>query len=109
MQLKPSTFAWIAAREPDLNGDDAAVAEDPVLDVRLAVRYFHWLEKRFDNREDALMAYNAGPRRLARYKHWGSVPDHLREYPRRIAREYQRFVRLTGGDARSGVLLARAN
>ncbi|MGZ6124056.1 MAG: transglycosylase SLT domain-containing protein, partial [Myxococcales bacterium] len=56
MQLKPSTFAWIAGREPDI-GDGAAVSEDPVIDVRLAVRYFHWLEKRFHRREEALMAY----------------------------------------------------
>src|SRR5258708_5748799 len=60
MQLQPSTFAWIAGREPDI-GDGAAVSEDPVIDVRLAVRYFHWLEKRFPRRDEALMAYNAVP------------------------------------------------
>src|SRR2546430_16260678 len=46
MQLQPSTFAWTAGREPDI-GDGAAVSEDPVIDVRLAVRYFRWLEKKF--------------------------------------------------------------
>src|SRR5262249_39795487 len=46
MQLMPSTFAWIAGREPDI-ADDAQVMEDPVIDVRLAVRYFKWLEHRF--------------------------------------------------------------
>src|SRR2546422_7608180 len=61
MQLKPSTFAWIAGRNPDL-GDGGAVSEDPVVDVRLAIRYFHWLERRFPRRDEALIAYNAGPR-----------------------------------------------
>jgi len=95
MQLKPSTFAWIAGREPDL-GDDAQVMEDPVLDVRLAIRYFRWLEHRFHSRDDALMAYNAGPKRLLQYKRAGEVPDSLREYPRRVLKEYHRFVRMAG-------------
>jgi len=108
MQLKPSTFAWIAGREPDLD-DDAAVAEDPVLDVRLAIRYFRWLEHRFHNRDDALMAYNAGPRRLQQYKKTG-IPDSLKEYPRKVMREYRRFVKMAAGGADPGsVMLARVN
>jgi soluble lytic murein transglycosylase-like protein len=110
MQLKPSTFAWIAGREPDIGGDDAAVSEDPVVDVRLAVRYFKWLEHRFHSRDDALMAYNAGPRRLQQYKKAGEIPDSLREYPRRVMKEYQRFVRIVGGAPDPGsAILARAN
>ncbi len=109
MQLKPSTFAWIAGREPDLQ-DDAAVAEDPVLDVRLAVRYFRWLEHRFHSRDEALMAYNAGPRRLQDYKKIG-IPDSLKEYARKVRREYQRFVKMAAGgaDTGGGVMLARVN
>jgi soluble lytic murein transglycosylase len=111
MQLKPSTFAWIAGREADIGGDDAAVSEDPVLDVRLAIRYFRWLEHRFHSRDDALMAYNAGPKRLRQYKKAGEVPDSLREYPRRVLKEYRRFVRMAGRDATVTPvgLLARAN
>lgn len=106
MQLKPSTFAWIAGREPDLD-DDAAVAEDPVLDVRLAVRYFRWLEHRFHDRDDALMAYNAGPRRLQQYKKT-AIPDSLREYPRKVLREYTRFQKMVGtGVDIGGVMIAR--
>jgi soluble lytic murein transglycosylase-like protein len=107
MQLKPSTFAWIAGREPDI-GDGAAVSEDPVVDVRLAVRYFRWLENRFHRREEALMAYNAGPGRMRHYKRVG-IPGSLREYPRRVLREYQRFTRLSGGQDARAVVLARAN
>ena len=107
MQLKPSTFAWIAGREPDI-GDGAAVSEDPVVDVRLAVRYFRWLENRFHRREEALMAYNAGPGRMRHYKRVG-IPGSLREYPRRVLREYQRFTRISGGQDARAVVLARAN
>ncbi len=110
MQLKPSTFAWISAREPDIGADDAAVAEDPVIDVRLAIRYFHWLEKRFHSRDDALMAYNAGPRRLQQYKKGEEIPAHVREYPVRIMKEYKRFVRILGGGSDpQNLLLARVN
>jgi soluble lytic murein transglycosylase len=110
MQLKPSTFAWIAGREPDIGSDETAVSEDPVLDVRLAIRYFRWLERRFYSRDDALMAYNAGPRRLLQYKKAGEIPDSLREYPRRVIKEYRRFVRMAGKKApESDELLARAN
>jgi soluble lytic murein transglycosylase len=107
MQLMPSTFAWISAREPDIGGEDYAAAEDPVIDVRLAVRYIKWLEKRFHSRDEALMAYNAGPRRLSDHKRAGEIPDNLRDYPRKVYREYRRFVRLTGG-AEPDVHLASA-
>ncbi len=107
MQLKPSTFAWIAGRNPDI-ADDAAVSEDPVIDVRLAIRYFRWLENRFHRREDALMAYNAGPGRMRHYKRT-RIPASLREYPRRVLREYQRFTRMTAPPDARAVVLARAN
>lgn len=108
MQLKPSTFAWMAGREPDV-ADDSAVSEDPVVDVRLAVRYFKWLEHRFHSRDEALMAYNAGPRRVQDYKKAGEIPDSLREYPRRVMREYTRFVRIVSSSVDSSAMLARAN
>ena len=108
MQLRPSTFAWIAGREPDI-GEGAAVSEDPVVDVRLAVRYFRWLERRFPRREEALMAYNAGPTRMRHYKRVG-VPRSVRAYPRKVMREYRRFSKMSGGgqDPRD-VILARAD
>ena len=107
MQLKPSTFAWIAGRNPDI-GDGAAVSEDPVIDVRLAIRYFGWLERTFHRREDALMAYNAGPGRLRHYKRVG-IPAAVRAYPRKVMREYERFARLAGSQEPRDVMLARAN
>lgn len=108
MQLKPSTFAWIAGRERDLD-DAAAVAEDPVLDVRMAVRYFHWLNKRFRNRDEALMAYNAGPSRMHHFKRT-QIPPSVRDYARKVNREHQRFSRLAGSAVQPGSeMLARAN
>jgi soluble lytic murein transglycosylase-like protein len=112
VQLKPSTFAWIAAREPDVGGEDADVADDPVIDVRLAVRYFRWLEHRFRTRDEALMAYNAGPKRIQQYRgRLKDIPDKFKEYPRRVKREHARLMRLLGGaqDVGTGseVLLAR--
>jgi soluble lytic murein transglycosylase-like protein len=110
VQMKPSTFAWISAREPDVGGDDYETGQDPVVDVRLAVRYFRWLERRFGSRDDALMAYNAGPKRLRQYKLVDEIPERVKEYPRRIKREYARFVQVLGGARERGgeVLLARA-
>ena len=107
MQLKPSTFAWIAGRNPDI-GDGAAVSEDPVIDVRLAIRYFGWLERRFPRREEALMAYNAGPGRMRHYKRVG-IPAAVRAYPRKVMREYQRFAKVAGSQDPRDVMLARAN
>jgi len=109
MQLKPSTFAWISAREPDIGGDDYATGEDPVVDVRLAVRYFRWLERRFQSRDDALMAYNAGPRRLRQYQRADEIPESLRAYPRKIKHEYERLVKMAAGERDPRLVLARAN
>jgi soluble lytic murein transglycosylase-like protein len=109
MQLKPSTFAWISAREPDIGADDAAVSEDPVTDVRLAVRYLRWLERRFHSRNDALMAYNAGPKRLRDYKRTAQIPRSLREYPKKVMREYRHLVRMAGGRGDSGEVLVARN
>jgi soluble lytic murein transglycosylase-like protein len=107
MQLMPSTFAWIAGREPDI-ADDAQVMEDPVIDVRLAVRYFKWLEHRFHSRDEALMAYNAGPKRVQQYKKSGDFPESLKEYPRRVMKEYQRFVRIQAGGSDPRTTLAKS-
>ena len=106
-ELKPSTFAWIAGREPDIS-EDSMVMEDPVVDVRLAVRYLRWLEHRFPKRDEALMAYNAGPRRMQQYKKAG-IPDSLREYPRRVMKEYRRFVRMMNEPELREVVVAQAN
>ena len=109
VQLKPSTFAWISAREPDAGGEDLESGDDPVVDVRLAVRYFRWLEHRFQSRTSALIAYNAGPRNAARALKGGDVPDRWKSYPELVRREYERVLRIAAGgkDVRGDLLLAR--
>ena len=109
VQLKPSTFAWISAREPDAGGEDLESGDDPVVDVRLAVRYFRWLEHRFQGRTSALIAYNAGPRNAARALKGGDVPERWKSYPALVRREYERVLRIAAGgkDVRGELLLAR--
>ena len=97
VQLKPSTFAWVSAREPDAGGEDLESGDDPVVDVRLAVRYFRWLEHRFQSRTTALIAYNAGPGNAARALKGGEVPERWRRYPTLVRREYERILRIAAG------------
>jgi soluble lytic murein transglycosylase-like protein len=97
IQLKPSTFAWINAREPDIGGGDLMLGDDPIVDVKLAVRYFRWLETRFKSRDAALYAYNAGPRRARRPLTSGVVPEKLKDYANRVRREHQKLSRMAEG------------
>jgi soluble lytic murein transglycosylase-like protein len=87
--------------------DDPAQGDDPILDVRLSVRYLRWLEQRFHSRDAALMAYNAGPRRYRQYRRSGTIPASLRDYPRRVMREYTRLLRMVEDKNDHGVLIAR--
>jgi len=107
MQLRPSTFAWIAGREPDI-GEGAAVSEDPVVDVRLAVRYFRWLERRFPRRDEALMPTTPGHAHAALQAR--RSPTVGAGVSRKVMREYRRFSKMAGGgqDPRD-VILARAD
>src|SRR5207245_1365814 len=107
----PRAHRRSAVDGPARERDDPAVADDPVVDVRLAIRYFRWIERRFRTRDEALMAYNAGPKRIKQYRgRVKDIPDTYKEYPRRIKREHARFVRLLRGQTDtpdSEVLLAR--
>ncbi len=107
-QLKPSTFAWISAREPDVGAEDLESGDDPVADVRLSARYFRWLEHRFQSRTTALIAYNAGPRNAARALKGAEVPERWKAYPQLVRREYERLLRMAHGgqDVRPELLLA---
>jgi hypothetical protein len=91
-QLMPSTFAWIAAREPDVGGVELETGDDPVVDLRLAARYFGWLEHRFHSRDAALVAYNAGPMNAHRAERGEIVPGSWQRYPHRVRREYERLL-----------------
>jgi soluble lytic murein transglycosylase-like protein len=70
----------------------SADASDPMVNVRAGVRYFARLLGRFGDAELALVAYNAGPNRLATYlRAEAGVPERLWEYARRVRREERRL------------------
>ncbi len=87
MQLRPSTMRAEAARSSLSAGDPS----DPVLNVRMGVRYYARLLRIFGSQDLALMAYNAGPRRITGHLRSGGVPDRLRAYPRRVHVELDRL------------------
>lgn len=92
MQLRPSTMAGEAARHGMAAGDP----HDPVANVRLGVRYLRRLLQAFGDEELALMAYNAGPNRIAALRRQGPIPARLRAYPERVQAEQARLRRRFG-------------
>jgi soluble lytic murein transglycosylase len=67
---------------------------DPVHNVRMGVRYLARMVDLFGDEDLGLIAYNAGPTRLASYlQAVGEVPDSMWAYVRRIRREERRIRR----------------
>jgi soluble lytic murein transglycosylase-like protein len=64
MQIRPDTLAWVA-RKSGVTLAPSAIAKDPALCVRLGVRYLKQLHDQFHSLDVALMAYNAGPNKVA--------------------------------------------
>lgn len=87
MQLLVPTLAEEAELSP------AEVdAHDPVLNVRTGIRFYARLHRRFSDPELAMVAYNAGPGRLARYlRSEEGVPERFWTYPRAIRRAERRL------------------
>jgi soluble lytic murein transglycosylase len=100
MQLRPATLAS-EARE---GGLQAADPHDPEVNVRAGIRYLARMVRQFGDDDLALVAYNAGPTRLASYvQAVGEVPDHLLGYARRVRRE-ERVLRRALGTGSQPVL-----
>ena len=79
-------------------------AHDPIHNVRVGIRYLGRMLDVFGDVDLALVAYNAGPTRLASYlQAVGEVPDALWAYARRVRREERK---LRSEMARPGVLVA---
>lgn len=87
MQLLVPTLAEEAELSP------AEVdAHDPVVNVRAGIRFYAKMQRRFSDPELALVAYNAGPGRLARYLvAEQGVPERFWTYPRAIRRAERRL------------------
>lgn len=100
-------------RQPAIEGEarggrlGSTDPHDPLVNVRAGIRYFARLLDRFRDPELAMVAYNAGPRRLSGYlRAEEGVPERFWEYPRRIRREERRLrARL---DGRRTLLVASA-
>ncbi len=60
MQIMPDTGAWIAGKL-DLSEYTEASLVVPAHNIRLGCWYLRYLLERYENRENALAAYNAGP------------------------------------------------
>jgi len=88
MQLKLPTLA----DEFAAGGLASANAHDPLVNVRAGIRYYARMLERFHDPELAMVAYNAGPNRLAGYlRAEAGVPDRFWDYPRRVRREERRL------------------
>ncbi|HVO19694.1 MAG TPA: lytic transglycosylase domain-containing protein [Anaeromyxobacter sp.] len=105
MQLRQQALQ-AEARGGRLTSSDAS---DPLVNVRAGIRYFARLLGRFGDAELALVAYNAGPNRLAAYlRAEAGVPERLWEYPRRVRREEQRLRERLAAPLAPAALLAVA-
>jgi hypothetical protein len=93
MQLRPETMAREAARHGMAAGDP----HDPVVNVRLGLRYFGRLVGTFAREDRALMAYNAGPNRIGGLlQQSGRIPARFHAYPARVFAEHRRLRRQFG-------------
>lgn len=73
MQIMPATGASLA-RELGVGSFGPQRLTEPELNIRLGTRYLATMLARYDGRTaDALVAYNAGPTRMNR---WRSFPEH---------------------------------
>jgi len=97
MQIQPTTLQFVAERD-GLHLTRQEIAADPAVQVRLGVRYLRQLQDRFQNNLDlALMAYNAGPRKVHNASRRHLLAD-FRTYPSRVRRDFRHFRRHAGLD-----------
>ncbi len=86
MQIAPETGAWIA-QQLEIYDFKVESLYDPDLNLRLGSWYLRYLLDRFGDRDDALMAYNAGPSRVDEWLAGaGDVYPETRTYVTRVAR-----------------------
>lgn len=97
MQVMPETAAWTAEHYglewPDGN------SFDPILNVRIGVRYLGELERHFDRPEHILTAYNRGPR-ATRYilTVHGELPREVEDfYASKVLASYQHLLAVFDG------------
>jgi soluble lytic murein transglycosylase len=91
MQIRPATAREVAGSLGiELTADDQLF--DPELNILLGSGYLRYLVDRFDDRDTALAAYNAGPTRVAaQWRQTGDVPQ---AYPARVSEALERITSL---------------
>jgi soluble lytic murein transglycosylase-like protein len=94
MQIRPQTLDYLAQRA-SLKLPLQEIQADPALCVRLGVRYLRDLHERFGDFDLALMAYNAGPRRIRMAQASRKISVY-EKYPREIKRVFARMRRSHG-------------
>jgi soluble lytic murein transglycosylase-like protein len=90
IQIRPATAKAVAA-ESGVPWKGDATLRDGVLNVRLGVRYLWTLEKKFDDAQLAIAAYNLGPTRVARMNRQRARNA---KYVQRVLGRYQDLVEL---------------
>jgi len=92
MQLRPATL-W---RQAALSGLDGTDPHAPELNVPAGVLYYRRLLDTFRSEYLALVAYNAGPNRVAALLRSGGIPERFRDYPRRVFAAEERLRQSLG-------------
>ena len=86
MQIMPETGAWIAEQLAVVDFTTEKLC-DPDINLRFGAWYLRWLLDRFGTRNDALMAYNAGPNRADEWLSGsGAVFPETQGYVARVTR-----------------------
>lgn len=105
MQIQPVTLQYVAERE-GIKLTMREIEADPALRVRLGIRYLKYLSTRFGNDLDlALMAYNAGPTRVALAARAREL-DPFRNYVRAVRRSFG-VLKREHGEATDWALASR--
>lgn len=88
MQIMPSTGKEMA-RDLNIPWTGKKMLYDPAINIQLGSEYLHRMFRRFSHADNALAAYNAGPRRVEGLNHAGILP---RRYPGRVRQSLQRYL-----------------
>ena len=89
MQIQPTTLLFLAGKQ-GIRLSREELAADPGVEVRLGIRYLRSLQNRFGDLDLALMAYNAGPRKIRDAQHDHTL-DAFAEYPKRVRHDFRHF------------------
>lgn len=73
MQLMPDTGKWIYEKIYDVELDSLDRLREPALNIELGCWYLNQLINKYESRELALMAYNAGPGNVDKWLASGKV------------------------------------